>query len=283
MKLGSLEHKELFCRQFIETYRDYDPATLPWPDLDDVALATLHAIPFWEKALDIETEAGAMVSGYAKTVKDPVIQEAIALQGQEEYRHSRLIQTLINRYGIEVSQRPPVQLPENIEPAFITFGFEECLDSFFAFGLFAIAKEANIFPEQLFTIFDPILDEEARHIVFFVNWFTYIQIERGQGFPLLRNTKTLLYYAKALSNLIGAFGGTDTSGTGFTATGANTFMDNLTPEKFLTICLRENQLRMSKYDPRLLQPKFLPRLTNIAYKTLQIIPKRKQQTLATST
>ncbi|HLO86094.1 MAG TPA: ferritin-like domain-containing protein [Nostocaceae cyanobacterium] len=283
MKLGSVEHKELFCRQFMETYRDYEPESLPWPDLDDVALATLRGIPFWEKALDIEREAGAMVSTYAKTVKDPLIQEAIALQGREESRHSRLIQTLINRYGIEISARPPVILPENIEPAFITFGFEECVDSFFAFGLFAIAKEANIFPEQLFTIFDPILDEEARHIVFLVNWFTYIQIERGQGFPLLRNTKTLLYYAKALSNLIGAFSGTDSSGTGFTATGANTFMDNLTLEKFIAVCLRENEYRMSKYDSRLLQPRFIPRLTNIAYKILQLIPKRKQPTLATST
>ncbi|WP_413173969.1 hypothetical protein [Anabaena azotica] len=49
-----------------------------------------------------------------------------------------------------MSPRPTVEIPPHIEPAFITFGFEECLDSFFAFGLFAIAHEANIFPEQLY-------------------------------------------------------------------------------------------------------------------------------------
>ena len=47
------------------------------------------------------------------------------------------------------------------------------------FGLFAIAQEVNFFPDAIFQIFDPILDEEARHIVFFVNWFTYLQVQGG--------------------------------------------------------------------------------------------------------
>jgi hypothetical protein len=277
MKIGSVEHKELFCRSFMESYREYEPEKLPWPDLNDADLARLRSIPFWQKALDIEREAGAMVGGYAATINDSLIQEAIALQGKEESRHARLIKTLIDRYGIEMPERPPVEVPQNIEPAFTNFGFEECLDSFFAFGLFGIAREAAVFPEQMFTIFDPILDEEARHIVFFVNWFTYIQIQRGQGFLPLRSTKTLWHYGKALSNLITAFGDTDASGTGFTATGAGVFTDDLTLEKFLAVCLRENERRMSKYDSRLLQPRFLPRLANIAWRTVQLIPKRKPQ------
>jgi len=277
MKIGAIAHKELFCRSFQESYRDYEPEKLPWPDLDDIALATLRGIPFWEKALDIEREAGAMVSSYAKTVEDPMIQSAIALQGKEESRHSRLIQTLINHYAIEISPRAPVEIPPNIEPAFTIFGFEECLDSFFAFGLFAIAREANIFPEQLFQIFDPILDEEARHIVFFVNWFTYTQIHRGQGLPVLRSIKTLWYYGRALSNLMGAFADSDPSGTGFTATGASIFTNDITIEKFIAVCLQENQRRMSKYDSQLLQPLFLPRLTRIVLRILQLVPKHKIQ------
>ena len=35
IKVGSDAHKELFCRQFLETHELYDPATLPWPELDD--------------------------------------------------------------------------------------------------------------------------------------------------------------------------------------------------------------------------------------------------------
>jgi hypothetical protein len=278
MKIGSVEHKKLFCGTFIETYQEYKPESLPWPDLDEQRLQLLRGIPFWQKVLDIEREAGAMVGGYAATVKDRLMKEAIALQGREETRHANLIKTLIDRYQIEMPPRPPVEVPQNIEPAFTTFGFEECLNSFFAFGLLAIAREANIFPEQLFTIFDPILDEKARHIVFFVNWFTYTQIARGQGLPLLRGAKTLWYYSRAVSNLIGAFGGTDTSGTGFTATGATTFTNNLTAEKFLAVCIRENEYRMSKYDSRLLQPRFLPRLATTVLRTIQLLPKRKPQT-----
>lgn len=279
MKIGSVEHKELFCRSFMESYIDYEPEYLPWPDLDNTALTFLRSIPFWEKALDAERQAGAIVSGYATTESDRLLQTAIALQGKEELRHARLLQTLIDRYGIEMPERQSIQVPQNIEPVFTRFGFEECLDTFFAYGLFAIAREADVFPESIFTIFDPIIDEETRHIVFFVNWFTYTQIHRGQGFTPLRSAKTLWHYGRALSNLIAVFGNGDTNKTGFAATGTGIFTKDLTIEKFLSICLSENQRRMSKYDPRLLQPQLLPRLANIALRTLQLIPKRKLQNI----
>jgi hypothetical protein len=280
MKIGSEAHKELFCRSFMESHLEYEPEQLPWPQLDSETHARLRGIPFWEKAFDTEREAGVLVSAYAEMVDDPVLQEAIALQGREEGRHARLIKTLIDRYDIEMGERPPIQLKSNIEEAFTDFGFEECLDSFFAFGLFGIAREAGFFPEQFFTIFDPILDEEARHIVFFVNWFTYLQIQRGRSFLGLRTTKTLWHYGRALRNLIEAFGGDDTSGAGFTATNANSFaMDDLTPESFIAACLEENKKRMSKFDKRLLEPQLMPRISSIALRTLQLIPKRKPSTV----
>ena len=280
MKIGSEAHKELFCRSFMESHLEYEPEQLPWPQLDSATHERLRSIPFWEKAFDTEREAGVLVSAYAEMVDDPVLKEAIALQGREEGRHARLIKTLIDRYDIEMGERPPIQLKSNIEDAFTDFGFEECLDSFFAFGLFGIAREAGFFPEQFFTIFDPILDEEARHIVFFVNWFTYLQIQRGRSFLGLRTTKTLWHYGRALRNLIEAFGGDDTSGAGFTATNANAFaMDDLTPESFIAACLEENKKRMSKFDKRLLEPQLLPRISSIALRTLQLMPKRKPSTL----
>ena len=279
MKIGSQAHKDLFCRRFMESYQEYEPEQLPWPHLDSVTLDRLKAIPFWEKAFDTEREAGVLVSAYAQIVDDPVLKEAIALQGREEGRHARLIKTLIDRYDIKMGERPRIELSENIEEAFMTFGFEECLDSFFAFGLFGIAREAGFFPEQFFTIFDPILDEEARHIVFFVNWFTYLQIQRG-NFLGLRTGKTLWHYSQALRDLMEAFGDADTSGAGFTATNADSFaLDDLTPEIFLTACIEENKKRMSKFDPQLMQPQLMPRLANIALRTLQLVPKWKSSSV----
>jgi hypothetical protein len=54
-----------------------------------------------------------MVSAFAATVSDPLIQEAIALQGQEEARHARLLEYMIRHYDIQVSDRPAAILPAN--------------------------------------------------------------------------------------------------------------------------------------------------------------------------
>jgi hypothetical protein len=278
MKIGSETHKELFCRSFMASHLEYEPEHLPWPDLDSVTLDRLRGIPFGEKALETERKAGSLVGAYAATVSDPVLREAIALQGMEETRHGRLIETLIKQYGIEITEPPADALTSNIEQAFTTFGFEECLDSFFAFGLFGIARQAGFFPEQFFTIFDPVLDEEARHIVFFVNWVTYLQISRHQGAIVLRATKSLWHYSKALRNVIAAVGESNTSGAGFTATGASAFAIDLTPKMFLSACLQENARRMSRFDDRLLQPQLMPALATTALRTLQFFARIKPRT-----
>jgi hypothetical protein len=51
MKIGSDEHKQRFCGEFIASHCRFDPETLAWPDLDAAALERLRAIPFWEEVL----------------------------------------------------------------------------------------------------------------------------------------------------------------------------------------------------------------------------------------
>lgn len=276
MQIGSEAHKELFCRTFMESHLKYEPEQMPWPHLDSVSLDRLRSIPFWEEALNTEREAGVMVSAFAETISDPMIREAIALQGVEETRHGRLLEFLINHYDIKISERPAPTVPDNIETAFIDFGFGECLDSFFAFGLFGIARQSRYFPEPLFSMFEPILNEEARHIVFFVNWVSYLQIQQGRGVAGLRAMQALWHYGRALLHLVKAFGSSaDGSGEGFTATGASTFMDDLTPEIVFSTSLQENARRMSVFDERLLQPRLMPRLSTIALRTLRLLPRRQ--------
>jgi hypothetical protein len=278
MKLGSEAHKELFCQSFQASHVTYDPEHLPWPDLDNTQLARLRSIPFWHEALKTEQEAGVMVSAFAETVDDPLIRETLAMQGREETRHGRLLKLMINHYGIEIPELPTPQVPANIEQAFIDFGFGECLDSFFAFGMFGLARQANVVPESMFTLFEPILDEEARHIVFFVNWVTYRQISQGRGASVFRGTHALWHYGRALQHLIHAFGSApDGSGEAFTATGASSFIDDLTLEMVLEACLQENTRRMSTFEPPLLQPELLPKLSAIALQTLRLIPRRQPQ------
>jgi hypothetical protein len=67
----------------------------------------------------------------------------------------------------------------------------------------------------------------------------------------------------------------DGTGKGFTASGATTFMDDLTLEMFLTTTLRENKKRRSVFEPQLLQPRFLPRVATVVLKSLKLIPQKK--------
>jgi len=277
MKIGSEAHKELFCQSFMASYLEYTPEELPWPQLGEAALDFLRGIPFWEEALDTERQAGAKISAYAATVSDPVLREALALQGREETRHGRMIKTLIKTYGIEITERPPVELPNNLEQAFIDFGYEECLDSFFASGMFKLARQSGLFPEQLFTIFDPIIDEEVRHIVFFVNWVNYLQINQGRGAKVYRATQDLWHYGKALGHLIDAFRSPNPNNEGFTAIGASAFAADLTPATFLSTCLEENTRRMSVFDDRLLRPQLVPRIAKVALSGLRILPRRYEK------
>jgi hypothetical protein len=281
LKLGSQEHKKLFCQHFIDTHHDYEPETLPWPTLEGEALERLQTIPFWKEALYTERKAGIMVSRFARTIEDPVLKAAIALQGREETRHGRLIGYLIKHYGIAIEEPENAEIADNIELAFTDFGFEECLDSYFAFGMFDIAHQAKYLPEAIIQVFNPILDEEARHIVFFVNWFTYLQIQRGQVFAPLRSLKTGWHYGRALKGLIDVFGGVaERDDQAFTATSATMFMDDLTPELFLKTCLAQNALRMSKFPPDLLQPELLPNLSKLALGILQLLPKPQKTAIA---
>jgi hypothetical protein len=211
-----------------------------------------------------------MVTAFAQTVTDPLLREAIELQGREETRHAQLLEVMMRRYGIEV-QRPDVKLPERLEAAFIDLGHEECLDSFFAFGLFEVARRAQLFPEGMFTIFESILDEEARHIVFFVNWLTYLQIQRGQGEPLRRSSRSIYYYARALQRLIGSLQTGTKNGPGFTANGADSLGLDLTPEIFVNTCLQENERRVGTLDPQLLRPSLMPALFGGAQRVLKLL------------
>ncbi len=180
MKIGSDEHKERFCRDFIASHCRFDPATLIWPDLDDLALERLRAIPFWEEVLYTERRAGALVNAYAQTIADPAVRDAVALQGFEEARHAELLREMIRRYGIAAEERPLDEpLSPDLRRVFADFGYGECLDSFLGFGVFKIARRSAFLPERLFEIFDMLMREETRHIVFFINWMAWQQAARG--------------------------------------------------------------------------------------------------------
>src|SRR5262249_45100764 len=110
MKIGSDEHKQRFCHDFIASHCQFEPAALSWPDLDAAELERLRAIPFWQEVLYTERRAGAIVAAYAATIADPLVREAVTLQGFEEARHAELLRLMIHRYGIIAEERLPEPL-----------------------------------------------------------------------------------------------------------------------------------------------------------------------------
>jgi hypothetical protein len=267
MKIGSDEHKQRFCGQFIASHCRFDPATLAWPDLDDAALGRLRAIPFWQEVLYTERRAGAIVAAYAETIGDPLVREAVSLQGFEEARHAELLRVMIRRYRI-AAHEPPLNEPRNsdLSRAFADFGYGECLDSFLGFGVFKIARRSGFLPEPLFEIFDVLMREETRHIVFFINWMAWHQAARGRIAGLLSGANAICYYCRAIARLIGTVwrGRRVSDGKDFSATQASVFLDSFNFRSFLQECQAEHERRMGEFDPDLLQPRFLPRLASVA-------------------
>jgi hypothetical protein len=151
MKIGSPEHRDTFLPPLhADLYRNSIPENLPWPDLDEAALTTLKSVPFWEEVFYTERRAGAIVAEFVKTVKDPVMKEAVAMQGFEEARHAKLIRVMIDKYGIDAAERPLEDVSDNVETRFKDFGFGECMDSFLGFGVFKIAMQSEFLPKEMF-------------------------------------------------------------------------------------------------------------------------------------
>ncbi|HEY0798982.1 MAG TPA: ferritin-like domain-containing protein [Candidatus Baltobacteraceae bacterium] len=259
MRIGSDEHKLLFCESFIESHRLYDATRLPWPELNEADLARLRAIPFWRTALAVETNAGRLVTAFADTIEDPLIRSAVALQGREEARHAALIGAMIERYQLPVVPRP-LEPPRTTTRVFTDFGYEECLDAYFGFGLFGVAQQVSYFSADFMQIFEPLLQEETRHIVFFVNWVAYERARRGYSFmvPFL----TAYGYLRALGRLIVTARSASHDGTGFIATGSEQMISGLTLNGFLVSCKEQNVRFMNAIDKRLLRPRVIPAIGN---------------------
>ena len=163
-RLGSEAHKRLFCRTLLDTFDPYRPAIIDWPKLTDDALGRLTSLPIWDIAVQTEGRAMRRVHAYADMVRDPLLKKAVELNAYEEGRHKLVLSNLVEAYGIRLEPEPQYNHPKDPEWSFLVTGFSECVDSFFAFGLFDAAKRTGFFPEELVETFEPVIAEEGRPI-----------------------------------------------------------------------------------------------------------------------
>lgn len=272
LRIGSEEHKAAFCRMLIDTFDPYRPAVIDWPQLAPDALKRLTALPFWDVAVQTEGFASARVQRLADTLTDPLLKEAVALDAFEEARHKHVLEYMMKAYGIILQPEPPYKADKDPEWAFLRTGYGECFDSFFAFGLFELAKRSGFFPPALVEVFEPVVREEGRHILFFVNWVQWQETSKkgalGRVVFRIRCLAALLINAFSRLSLAGAADGG--SGDNFVAAGGTNFAENFNIREFLELCLTENDRRLAPYDARLTRPTLMPSLVKCA---LYFIPR----------
>jgi hypothetical protein len=179
---------------------------------------------------------------------------------------------MIRRYRIAAEERPVEPLSTDLRRAFADFGYGECLDSFLGFGVFKIARRAGFLPEPLFEIFDMLMREETRHIVFFINWMAWQQASRGGLAGWLRGVTAARYYGRAIGRLLGTVrrGRRANDGRDFSATQASVFLEGFTLPSFVEECCVEHERRMREFHPDLLRPSLLPRLAAIVLTGLRL-------------
>jgi hypothetical protein len=260
--IGSDAHLTLFCRMLLNTHIRYKPAHQVWPEIDDDTRARLLSLSIWDRAVQTETRASVLIRSFAGCVEDSLLKRAIEMNAFEEVRHRELLINLTAFYGIALPREPAYPRPVDCERGFMRVGYSECIDSFFAFGLFTLAERSGFFPSELVRIFEPVMQEECRHILFFYNWMVWHRARLSWWRRIIFDARRarvfvgLIYERLTILFRMGAEA---------IRTGRSNLVEiDVSPNTVLGACLAENDRRMAAYDARLLRPTFVPTLARLA-------------------
>jgi hypothetical protein len=271
LRAGSDGHKRAICAMFRETFNPYRPSVMAWPILSSEELRRLKSLPIWDIAVQTEGRARLHFAAYAKSVADPDMRATIMQNAWEENRHKEVLSNLVAAYGISLRGEPEFRHPRDPEWAYLVTGYSESIDSFFAFGLFDLARRSGFFPMELVETFEPVMQEECRHILFFANWLTWHRANlpwyRRIHFEL-RVIAVWVYIAWlriGMARMMGAPDSATRQDNNFTINGAQA----VTPvavgfRELMQLCLMENDRRFIGYDSRLSRPTTIPALARFA-------------------
>lgn len=273
IRIGSREHLRLLSRTMLDLHDPYRPALIHWPELDDETRRRIVSLPIWDIAVQTEGRAGMNMGTYAEGITDPVLHEALAMNAYEERRHKIVLSDMVQAYGIALAPEPEYVRPRDPEFAYMRTGYSECIDSFFGFGLFKLAKDTGFFPPELVDTFEPVMREEGRHIVFFVNWVAWWRKQMPWWRRPYFEAKVLLVWFHLIAERISMAKGMEADekaqDNNFTLNGSKELGVEVTFAELARICCEENDRRLSAYDERLKRPRFVPRLMRLALKVMR--------------
>ncbi|HEY0269797.1 MAG TPA: ferritin-like domain-containing protein [Sphingomonas sp.] len=271
--IGSEAHMRLFCHALLDTHDPYRPALIDWPVLEEETRARIVSLPIWDMAVQTEGRTGLFVKTFGETINEPLLRAAIDMDAFEEARHKTVLADMVRAYGIALEPEPPYVRPRDPEWAFMRAGYSECIDSFFGFGLFRIARDTGFFPPELIDTFEPVMREEGRHILFFVNWVAW----RRRNLPWWRRpwfeARVIAVWCfligERMSMAKGMTGGSKARENNFTLNGSKELGVEISFPELAAICLAENDRRLAPYDDRLLRPRFVPGAIRLALRLMR--------------
>jgi len=279
---GTDAHVREVCCMFRDTFNPFRPSVIAWPTLDAAALERIRSLPIWDIAVQTEGKARLRMAAYAAGVENADMRAAIALNAWEENRHKEVLSNMVRAYGITLASEPPYRYPRDAEWAYLVTGYSECIDSFFAFGLFALARRSGFFPAELVATFEPVMQDECRHILLFANWLAWHRARLPWWRRILFELRVSAVWVFLGWERIGLARGMDAEGNevrqdnNFAVTGARSVSsDEIRVPDLLALCLEENDRRFSGYDSRLLRPTTMPRLAKFALRCLR--PRRSHE------
>lgn len=275
LRIGSVEHRDLICREFINSFKSYEAGDLQWPELNRVSAGRIRAMPFWNDALRAEQIAADRARRMAEAETDPALREALALLAYEKGRAASLIEGLMQRYGIKL-QRFRGERRRGAEWGYMWNGFTELHDMLLAFGLFRLGAQAQFLPATLVAIFEELMAEEARHIIFFHNW----TILRMRRVPFHQQPLIMVRRLAGLS--LSTFGRLRTGlrlaiSRPFKEPADNFVMwapsqllgGAVSFRRFVEIGVTEFDRRMAVFDPALPRPRLVPALLRLTMHLLR--------------
>src|SRR6201996_489800 len=268
VRLGSEAHLRLMCRQLLDTHDPYRPALIEWPELEEETRQRIVSLPIWDMAVQTEGRTGLFVKTFGETIKDPLLKATIDMDAFEEARHKVVLADMVKAYGIELEPEPAYIKPKDAEWAFMRSGYSECIDSFFGFGLFKIAKDTGFFPKALIDPFEPVMREEGRHILFFVNWVAWWRRTmpwwRRPYFEAKVLAVWLFLILERIDMAKGMGDNSKAQENNFTLNGSKELGVEVSFGELAAICLAENDRRLAPYDQRLIRPKFVAAMMRLA-------------------
>jgi hypothetical protein len=160
-------------------------------------------------------------------------------------------------------------------------GYSECIDSVFGFGLFALARDSGFFPPELVDTFEPVMREEGRHILFFVNWVAWHRRTmpwwRRPWFQLKIIAVWIALIWERIDMAKGMGDNPRARDNNFTLHGSKELGVEVTFSELAALCLAENARRLAPYDARLIRPRLVPAMLRLA---LALIPRRRARSAA---